>query len=127
MNETNTTSTEQTLYATGAAASILQGIGELGTPLTGIYGQFTDMMGEAGDVLDYSTNIAIISTSDNFGRDIAGIAGAVMGGTVGGMSFGVLGSVAGALTLGFDGDVYNAVLGFIAGGAIGTAGGSLVG
>ncbi len=103
-------------------ADLCIAIGRVGEPLTGKWGHRTDVIGQIGEELSQGKDLGTILSSDDTAREVAGIIGAAIGGTLGAYAGGSIGSGLGALGGGFlSGNPMGAIFGYIVGGAVGTA------
>lgn len=103
-------------------ADLCIAIGRVGEPLTGKWGHRTDIIGQIGEDLSQGKDLGTILSSDDTAREVAGIIGAAIGGTLGAYAGGSIGSGLGALGGGFlSGNPVGAIFGYIVGGAVGTA------
>ncbi len=103
-------------------ADLCIAIGKVGEPLTGKWGHRTDIIGQIGEDLSQGKDLGTILSSDDAAREVAGIIGAAIGGTLGAYAGGSIGSGLGALGGGFlSGNPVGAIFGYIVGGAVGAA------
>ena len=102
-------------------ADLCIAIGRVGEPLGGKWGHRTDLIGQIGEELSHGKDIGDILSTDDVGREVAGIIGAAIGGAIGVIAGGYLGSALGAGGGLLIGNPVASVVGYIAGGAIGAA------